>query len=98
MFPKPSYQAGFSCIGTLCAKGALVTTCGYRAKRSNQSTVLLKVFEGHTSHVTFVEFDGKRVVSGSDDKTVRIWGAESGKVIAAPWKSTDCVTSVQVLA
>lgn len=38
------------------------------------------VMEGHTSYVWCVAFspDGKRIVSGSDDLTVRIWDAETG--------------------
>ncbi|KAH7904984.1 quinon protein alcohol dehydrogenase-like superfamily [Hygrophoropsis aurantiaca] len=38
-----------------------------------------KVFEGHTSHVKSIAYfhDGKRIISGSFDKTVRIWDVES---------------------
>ena len=39
--------------------------------------------------------DGKQVVSGSMDKTVRIWDAESGKTITGPFEGhTDGVVSV----
>ena len=39
--------------------------------------------------------DGKRIVSGSHDKTVRLWEADSGKPIGAPMKGhTDRVRSV----
>ena len=36
---------------------------------------------GHDSYVTSVAFspDGQRIVSGSADKTVKIWNANSGK-------------------
>ncbi|KIK15143.1 hypothetical protein PISMIDRAFT_335548, partial [Pisolithus microcarpus 441] len=39
-----------------------------------------QALEGHTEVVNSVGFssDGKRIVSGSDDKTVRIWDAERG--------------------
>jgi WD40 repeat protein len=39
-------------------------------------------FQGHTDWVNSVAFspNGKRVVSGSDDKTVQICDVETGKV------------------
>jgi WD40 repeat protein len=45
--------------------------------------------------VTSVAFsgDGKRIVSGSDDKTVRVWDAATGEELSV-FKATDGVTSV----
>ena len=36
--------------------------------------------KGHTGRVTSVAFspDGKRIVSGSDDNTVKVWDADKG--------------------
>src|SRR5436309_576635 len=43
--------------------------------------------EGHSQAVTSVVFspDGRRIVSGSGDKTVRVWDAELGKLISSPF-------------
>ena len=43
---------------------------------------VLKVLEGHTSYVCSVAIstDGGKIVSGSKDKTVRVWSAETGEV------------------
>ncbi|KAG0067851.1 hypothetical protein BGZ89_005586, partial [Linnemannia elongata] len=48
----------------------------------------LLVLEGHTSVVRGVRFsaDGQTLVSGSDDKTIRFWNAETGEP-AAVWTS-----------
>ncbi|KIK21719.1 hypothetical protein PISMIDRAFT_536800, partial [Pisolithus microcarpus 441] len=45
-----------------------------------------QTLEGHTGWIMSVGFSsgGKRIVSGSDDKTVRIWDAETGVQIGGP--------------
>jgi APAF-1 helical domain/WD domain, G-beta repeat len=44
----------------------------------------LACLRGHKRGVTSVSFDhaGRRIISGSDDKTVRVWDAESGTELA----------------
>ena len=44
---------------------------------------VLGPLEGHTSSVSSVSFsgDGSRIVSGSDDKTVRVWDAVAGECV-----------------
>ncbi|KIN94536.1 hypothetical protein M404DRAFT_168052, partial [Pisolithus tinctorius Marx 270] len=53
--------------------------------------------EGHAAAVYSVAFspDGKRIVSGSCDKTVRVWDAERGVQVGSPLQGhTDWVLSV----
>ncbi|TDL18729.1 tricorn protease domain 2-containing protein [Rickenella mellea] len=53
------------------------------------------VFEGHTDWVTSVAFsqDGRCIVSGSDDTTIRVWDVETG--VSQPFAGhTSSVTSV----
>jgi WD40 repeat protein len=53
--------------------------------------------KGHTNLVTSVAFspDGKRIVSGSNDQTVRLWDAQTGQPIGQPLQGhTGSVTSV----
>jgi len=52
--------------------------------------------KGHTGRVRSVAFsqDGSQVVSGSDDRTVRIWNVTMGEVEAEVKGHTDSVMSV----
>jgi WD40 repeat protein len=54
------------------------------------------MLEGHSDWVTSVAFsqDGKRVVSGSDDKTVQIWNVETGEQEKKMEGHSDYVRSV----
>lgn len=56
-----------------------------------------KILKGHTDAIRSVAFsaDGSRIVSGSFDKTIRVWDVASGEVVAGPFKGhTAYVRSV----
>jgi WD40 repeat protein len=52
---------------------------------------LLRTFEGHSGHVFSVALlpDRKRLISGSEDGTIRIWNVESGAVLATLLAARD---------
>ena len=55
-------------------------------------------FEGHTHSITSSAFShaGDRIVSGSCDRTARVWNIQTGKSIFGPFQAhTDWVTSVK---
>ena len=56
----------------------------------------IKFQTGHSEYVFSVNFspDGKYIVSGSDDDTVKLWEVESGKEIRTFTSHTDNVSSV----
>jgi len=53
--------------------------------------------KGHTRRVTSVAFspEGKRIVSGSWDQTIRVWKSETGELVSEPFQGhTGLVASV----
>jgi len=57
--------------------------------------LLLQVLKGHDDHViTCLEFCGSKIVSGSDDNTLKVWSAVNGKVASF----ASCLSSVVCLS
>jgi WD40 repeat protein len=56
----------------------------------------LQTLEGHSSSVSSVAFspDGKQVVSGSDDQTVKLWDTATGAALQTLKGHSGSVTSV----
>src|SRR5947207_5162168 len=56
------------------------------------------LFRSHTDRVRSASFspDGSRIVTGSDDKTAKVWGANLGAEILTLKENSSAVTSASV--
>lgn len=58
-----------------------------------------KVLKGHDDHViTCLQFCGNRIVSGSDDNTLKVWSAITGKVNDENFFFVECEQQSMVLS
>ncbi|WPD24270.1 MAG: trypsin-like peptidase domain-containing protein [Candidatus Electrothrix scaldis] len=81
-----------SCFGSILrASGYENGTIEVRNINTGKSIIL----QGHIGNVTSVSFslDGKKLVSGSDDKTVRVWDIETGQELTVFRGHVQPVTS-----
>lgn len=54
-----------------------------------------QVLKGHDDHViTCLQFCGNRIVSGSDDNTLKVWSAVTGEVSVTVTKEVSVVLSL----
>jgi WD40 repeat protein len=58
------------------------------------------ILSGHTGHINSLTYssDGTFLVSGSDDKTIKLWDVQTGGVIKILHGYTDCIYSVSISA
>ena len=62
---------------------ALFVGCDKHITGNKDKVVCLKTFEGHSESVNSVAYspDGTKIISGSGDKTIKIWDANTGECL-----------------
>jgi len=81
-----------------CANRVLLLHLPSRRYRYNPHPGLLRTLEGHTDVVESVAItpDGRRAVSGSHDKTLRVWDLQTGQCLRILKGHTHQVRSVAI--
>jgi WD40 repeat protein len=71
-----------------------------RFSSSMKQSVLLRTLYGHSAYVLGVAItrDGRQIISGSADKTIRIWDLESGTLFKTLYGHTDWVSDVAIIS
>ena len=83
-FGKSITSMSFSPDGTRLA----CSTCdGIHVYDVDSGILILGPLTGHQNRISslFWSRDGSRLISGSDDKTIRCWSADAGESIRHPW-------------
>jgi len=80
-------------LGPWFGSGGLNAGAGVAAKKDGEETLTLK---GHSGPVTSVSVspDGKRIVSGSWDNSLKVWDAQTGQETLTLEGHSSYVTSV----
>ncbi|KZP17818.1 WD40 repeat-like protein [Athelia psychrophila] len=62
------------------------STIHLKSKSVRRWPAALKTLEAHKDYVRAVAYspDGRHIVSGSDDETIRVWDAETGEAVGEP--------------
>jgi serine/threonine protein kinase len=68
-----------------------------QAAQTEQAT-MLKILEGHTGTVRCLTFtpDGQRLITGSDDQTIRVWNVDTGQQLLNLTGHTSTIKSLVV--
>jgi len=97
---RADLEAGISMLEVAAQRPNTGSDVGAALDRARWGSIpaarLLRTFEGHTGGVRSVSFspDGRYALSGSDDKTLRLWEVASGILLRSFAGHTSWVTSV----
>jgi WD40 repeat protein len=82
-----------------CLKTPHAATSSRRAKQLTQTDQLAAQFTGHTDDIRAIAFspDGRRLVSGGEDRVVRVWDVGTGECQAELRGHTDAVFAAAFL-
>ncbi len=92
--PMPEGDMKKPCV-FFCFSVMMITACAYLVSQEQPEIVIQS---GHTAFVNSmaISADGKYIVSGSDDRTVRLWDRETGKELRRFTGHTEGVNFVDL--
>ena len=53
----------------------------------------VRTFEGHSAAISCIQFDCARIVSGSHDKTIRVWNIKTN----SPWSVMTLTGKIKII-